>query len=834
MDCEANARNILERMLLDASIEPTDLPLSLLKAITNNFSDDLQIGSGGFAVVYKGLLHNGTVAVKKLSQTLDMNEEKFNHEVDCLLRVKHKNIVRFLGYCADTQGKMWNYEGKLVMADERERLLCFEFLPEGGLDKYISDASGGLEWRTRYQIITGICEGLHYLHQQNIVHLDLKPANILLDYQMVPKIADFGISRCFNEKQTRAITLKPCGSPGYMAPEFYSGLITIKSDIYSLGVIIMEILTGQKGYTEIENVLESWSARFEMPHRDKQLEHVRICAEIGIACLDFNPVKRPDTLRVMEMLGEVERAYGFTKIDSCASSSPHASSSASKLVDEAQPMDMSAAPSQLQRIISVSKGPGDTDTEIRSLGSPESCKLLDVHPLELHFPWEPNKPIECPVTLTNRTDHYVGVWITRSNIHFPALWEEVQYWSLFKTLEPHSTQIVAMNMKEEQQPTALETGKFEVVMIVFGSKEEHIKKLRLFIGAKLNLDSGLLKGVEDLGGKVHRAMLTAVIYDPDASRLPVIHKITPGMSGFERINSIDVHPTEPWDLAGPFCWERVMVMQILKPRPVVCAKLVTVEKWFIATGDRRGYVHVYSYTTKEMVKEFKAHPTTVYLCAVHPTDQLLLTLSFKDTFIKLWDWGHDWRCTRKFSVYFQVSNIMWNPRDSSTFAAVTGDDAVEVWDIRSSVCIAKFHDSVGAAYLYTDNHRPLMFTITYSHGWRDAGGYIWDLQTRKPIHKLILDDTDISRAACDPTLPLLAIRGSNNTLFLWNARTYRLEKMFRPTKHSIANMVFTSTKDLIRLLVTSEKEVEIMELHLPALKTDLSTDGVNYHGETVV
>lgn len=86
----------------------------------------------------QGLLQNGTVAVKKLTQTLEVHETKFHQELDSLMRVKHKNIVRFLGYCADTQGKVWKLGSKNVMAEERQRFLCFEFLPQGSLDKYIS------------------------------------------------------------------------------------------------------------------------------------------------------------------------------------------------------------------------------------------------------------------------------------------------------------------------------------------------------------------------------------------------------------------------------------------------------------------------------------------------------------------------------------------------------------------------------------------------------------------------------------------------------------------------------------------------------------------------
>lgn len=112
--------------------------------------------------------------MKKLLNTICMHDSQFQKEVSCLMRVRHKNIVRFLGYCADTQGKMENYKGKLILADERQRLLCFEYLPNGSLEKYINDASGGLEWNKRFKIIKGICEGLQYLHENNIVHLDLK------------------------------------------------------------------------------------------------------------------------------------------------------------------------------------------------------------------------------------------------------------------------------------------------------------------------------------------------------------------------------------------------------------------------------------------------------------------------------------------------------------------------------------------------------------------------------------------------------------------------------------------------------------------------------------
>ncbi|TVU49345.1 hypothetical protein EJB05_00653 [Eragrostis curvula] len=275
------AHNVLEHMLFDGSVMPTKLPLSLLEAITNSFADDQEIGRGGFAVVYKGMVGNGVIAVKKLFETLDMDDKKFSKEIRCLLKVRHKNIVRFLGYCADTQGEMAEYEGKFVMADVRNRLLCFEYVPNGSLYEYISDASCGLEWRVRYQMIKGIYDN------------------------MEPKIADFGLSRCFDKNQSMAITSKLIGSVGYLAPEFYSGKITFKLDIYSLGIIILEILTGEKGYSKVEKILESWRNRLELSLEDPTLQEMQACAQIGLMCIDPNPENRPATQYIVQMLKEL-------------------------------------------------------------------------------------------------------------------------------------------------------------------------------------------------------------------------------------------------------------------------------------------------------------------------------------------------------------------------------------------------------------------------------------------------------------------------------------------------------------------------------------------------
>ncbi|KAI4997734.1 hypothetical protein ZWY2020_053076 [Hordeum vulgare] len=305
----------LERMLLDVEAEPRALPLSLLEDITDQFSDESEIGRGGFAVVYKGMLENGVaVAVKKLFKPY-IYEKEFDREVECLITAKHKNVIRFIGYCADSQRRAENYNGKFVMADVQHRLLCFEYLPHGTLDKYISDESCGLEWGERYNIISGICKGLHHLHQNRILHLDLKPSNILLDNNMLPKITDFGLARRFDEMQSRAITANMSGTFGYLAPEFCNGEITYRFDLYSLGVIIMEMLTGKRGSHEVDNVVQKWSERLEKSQSDIQLEQVRVCAEIGIECSDSDPVNRPSTEHIINRLAETESAGGYTETD---------------------------------------------------------------------------------------------------------------------------------------------------------------------------------------------------------------------------------------------------------------------------------------------------------------------------------------------------------------------------------------------------------------------------------------------------------------------------------------------------------------------------------------
>ncbi|PAN34214.1 hypothetical protein PAHAL_6G075500 [Panicum hallii] len=293
--------NVME-CILKGTKKPGILSHQLLLFITGNFSRQQEIGRSEFAITYRGILLHPSVAVKRLSMTKEFDDRLFSNEINTLVLVQHKNIVQFLGY---TQEEAMEYQGEVIMPDTRERLLCFEYLSKGSLKDYVSDASRGLEWRSRYQIIKGICEGIHYLHGNTIVHGELRPTNVLLDDNMDPKIACFCLSRCFVEHQRSAVTPNKIESMGYMAPDAFAGFITFMSDIYSLGIIIAEMLTGCKDIQK-ENVLESWRTRLGTSLTDILLEQVRVCTEISIACINPNQERRPDMQHIIEMLDETE------------------------------------------------------------------------------------------------------------------------------------------------------------------------------------------------------------------------------------------------------------------------------------------------------------------------------------------------------------------------------------------------------------------------------------------------------------------------------------------------------------------------------------------------
>uniref|UniRef100_A0A5B7BTR1 non-specific serine/threonine protein kinase n=1 Tax=Davidia involucrata TaxID=16924 RepID=A0A5B7BTR1_DAVIN len=288
-----------------------ELPLfdmSTIFAATNKFSYENKIGQGGFGPVYKGQLTNGQeVAVKRLSQDSGQGLKEFKNEVILIAKLQHRNLVRLLGCCI--QGE--------------EKMLIYEYMPNKSLDSFIFDQARRklLSWKKRFNIIMGIARALLYLHQDSrlrIIHRDLKASNILLDSEMDPKISDFGIARIFGGELTEEKTKRVMGTYGYMSPEYaMSGHFSVKSDVFSFGVLVLEIISGQKNwgfyhpdhdFNLIGHAWKLWNEENPQELIDAELEEsfsindVVRCIQVGLLCVQQRPEDRPTMSTVVFML----------------------------------------------------------------------------------------------------------------------------------------------------------------------------------------------------------------------------------------------------------------------------------------------------------------------------------------------------------------------------------------------------------------------------------------------------------------------------------------------------------------------------------------------------
>ncbi|KAL1535167.1 putative serine/threonine-protein kinase pbl21 [Salvia divinorum] len=209
-----------------------------LTAATQNFKDANMIGEGGFGNVYKGRLECGTVvAVKQLNLEGLQGHQEFVVEVLMLSLLHHPNLVNLIGYCTHAQ----------------QRLLVYEFMPRGSLENHLFDLEpdeAPLSWATRLKIAIGAAHGLEYLHCQAnppVIYRDLKSSNILLDRDFNVKLSDFGLAKLGPVGDNTHVSTRVMGTYGYCAPEYaMSGKLTLKSDIYSFGVVLLELITGRK------------------------------------------------------------------------------------------------------------------------------------------------------------------------------------------------------------------------------------------------------------------------------------------------------------------------------------------------------------------------------------------------------------------------------------------------------------------------------------------------------------------------------------------------------------------------------------------------------------
>lgn len=299
-------------------IEPGSMviPIQVLKAVTNNFSEENILGRGGFGTVYKGELHDGTkIAVKRMESgtVSEKGLTEFMSEIGVLTKVRHRHLVALLGYCL---------EGN-------ERLLVYEYMPQGTLSRHLfnwqDEESKPLEWNRRLAIALDVARGVEYLHSlahQSFIHRDLKPSNILLGDDMRAKVADFGLVRLAPDGKASFET-RLAGTFGYLAPEYaVTGRVTTKVDVFSFGVILMELITGRKALDESRPEdsmhLVTWFRRMQIDKEsfrksidpmldldEESFASISTVADLAGHCTGRDPHLRPDMGHAVNVLSSL-------------------------------------------------------------------------------------------------------------------------------------------------------------------------------------------------------------------------------------------------------------------------------------------------------------------------------------------------------------------------------------------------------------------------------------------------------------------------------------------------------------------------------------------------
>ncbi|MBA0758925.1 hypothetical protein Gotri_021882 [Gossypium trilobum] len=306
------SENVEENLI---GVELQQLPLfnfEELATATDNFHDTKKLGQGGFGPVYRGTLDNGKeIAVKRLSKASGQGLEEFVNEVVVISKLQHRNLVRLFGCCVEGE----------------EKMLVYEYMPNTSLDAFLFDPSklDVLDWRKRFNIIEGISRGLLYLHRDSrlkIIHRDLKASNILLDEELNPKISDFGMARIFGANENQANTKRIVGTYGYMSPEYaMQGQFSEKSDVFSFGVLLLEIVSGKKntsfynneydlsllGYAwklwnegNIWDLVDKVISEFESYSKNEK--EIRRCIHVGLLCVQEYAKDRPNMSTIVSIL----------------------------------------------------------------------------------------------------------------------------------------------------------------------------------------------------------------------------------------------------------------------------------------------------------------------------------------------------------------------------------------------------------------------------------------------------------------------------------------------------------------------------------------------------
>ncbi|CAL5070825.1 unnamed protein product [Urochloa decumbens] len=279
-----------------------------LRSATDNFNRTNKVGRGGFGIVYKGTIRNGReVAVKVLSAESRQGIREFLTEIDVISNVKHPNLVELIGCCVEGSN----------------RILVYEYLKNSSLDRALLGSNSepaDFTWSIRSAICLGVAQGLAYLHEEiasPIVHRDIKASNILLDKNYIPKIGDFGLAKLFPDNVTH-ISTRVAGTTGYLAPEYaWHGQLTKKADIYSFGVLVLEIVSGTSSsrsiLTDDKILLEKTWELYEAKKLKELIDHamgeypeeeVIRYIKVALFCIQAAAARRPSMPQVVTMLSK--------------------------------------------------------------------------------------------------------------------------------------------------------------------------------------------------------------------------------------------------------------------------------------------------------------------------------------------------------------------------------------------------------------------------------------------------------------------------------------------------------------------------------------------------
>lgn len=289
--------------------------LKEIQIATSGFSNENVVGEGGYGIVYRGVLSDGSVvAVKNLLNNKGQAEKEFKVEVEAIGKVRHKNLVGLIGYCA---------EGT-------QRLLVYEFVDNGNLEQWLHGDVGPvspLTWEIRMKIAVGTARGLAYLHEglePKVVHRDVKSSNILVDRKWNPKVSDFGLAKLLGSEKSY-VTTRVMGTFGYVSPDYAStGMLNEGSDVYSFGVLLMEIITGRSpvDYSRppAEMNLVDWFKGMVANRRGEELldplmethpspRALKRVLLVCLRCIDSDANKRPKMGQIVHMLESEEFSY---------------------------------------------------------------------------------------------------------------------------------------------------------------------------------------------------------------------------------------------------------------------------------------------------------------------------------------------------------------------------------------------------------------------------------------------------------------------------------------------------------------------------------------------